>query len=114
MSPQVTMRDGYFWVGKEKIPPLSGEFEFWRNTKLYWPRILASIKDLGFRHIATYVHWCFHQLSPDTTPPGKIQYDFTGETDQQRNLAGYLDIVDKSDFWLNILSANVLPILLHS
>ncbi len=96
------MHDGYFWVGKEKVPPLSGEFEFWRNTKLYWPRILGSIKDLGFRHIATYVHWCFHQLSPDTTPPGKIQYDFTGETDQQRNLAGYLDIIDKSEFWLNI------------
>jgi len=40
MSPEVTMRDGFFWVGNEKIPPLSGEFEFWRNTKLYWyPRI---------------------------------------------------------------------------
>ncbi|HMF32483.1 MAG TPA: beta-galactosidase, partial [Candidatus Lokiarchaeia archaeon] len=102
MSPEVSMHDGYFWVGGEKIPPLSGEFHFWRNTRIYWPRILNSIQDLGFKHLATYVHWDFHQLSPGDTPLGQIEYDFTGATNPQRDLAGYLDLIDKSDLWLNI------------
>lgn len=98
----VELRDGYFWAGETKIPPLAGEFHFWRNDRLYWPRIMAAIRDLGFQHLATYIHWDYHRLSPPRTPLGAIEYDFTGETSPQRDLAGFLDRVDASDFWLNI------------
>lgn len=99
----VQIRDGYIWVNGNKIPLLSGEFHFWRNTKKFWPRILNSIKDLGFKHITTYVEWNFHRITPDGTPIGEIEYDFHGETDQQTDLAGYLDYLqNETDLWLTI------------
>nr|MDO8113199.1 beta-galactosidase [Candidatus Sigynarchaeota archaeon] len=99
----VTVKDGYIWVGNQKVPHLQGEFHAWRNVRAYWPRIIASIKDLGFKHIATYVEWDFHRITPNGTPLADIKYDFTGETDQQRDLAGYLDIIDKDDtLWMTI------------
>jgi beta-galactosidase GanA len=99
---QIKIHNGYVWAGNQKIPLLTGEFHFWRNTKCYWPRIINSIKDLGFKHITTYVEWDFHRITPDGTPLGQIKYDFTGSTDQQRDLAGYLDFVEKNDLWLSI------------
>jgi beta-galactosidase GanA len=73
MSLGVIIREGYFWVDDEKIPPLSGELHFWRNNRIYWPRILNAIQDLGFNHIATYVHWDFHQICLEGTSLGKIE-----------------------------------------
>ncbi|MBN2153168.1 MAG: beta-galactosidase [Candidatus Lokiarchaeota archaeon] len=103
IMPKVTVHDGYIWVGDQRIPHLQGEFHAWRNVRAYWPRIIRSIKDIGFKHIASYVEWDFHRITPNGTPLGEIKYDFTGETDQQRDLAGYLDIIDKDDtLWLTI------------
>ncbi|MBD3351411.1 MAG: hypothetical protein GF364_07985, partial [Candidatus Lokiarchaeota archaeon] len=101
-SEKIKIKDGYIWIDNNKIPLLSGEFHFWRNTKKFWPRILNSIKDLGFKHITTYVEWNFHRITPDGTPVGQIEYDFTGKTDQQTNLKGYLNLLDeRKDFWLS-------------
>lgn len=102
-SDIIQIKEGYLWVDGEKIPLLSGEFHFWRNNKKFWPRILDSIKDLGFKHITTYVEWAFHRITPDGTPVGQIKYDFRGVTDQQCDLEGYLSLLDKrKDFWLSI------------
>ncbi|MHA1714458.1 MAG: beta-galactosidase, partial [Promethearchaeota archaeon] len=61
------------------------------------------IKDLGFKHVATYIEWNFHRITPNGTPIDQIKYDFTGETDQQRDLAGYLDMIDDDDtLWLTV------------
>jgi hypothetical protein len=99
----VSVHDGYIWIDDLKIPHLQGEFHAWRNVRTYWPRILASIKDLGFKHIASYVEWDFHRITPNGTPLDDIRYDFTGESDQQRDLEGYLDIIDNDDtLWLTI------------
>jgi beta-galactosidase len=100
---RIQIKEGYLWADGQKIPLLSGEFHFWRNDKKYWSRILDSIKDLGFKHITTYVEWVFHRITPEGTPVGQINYDFTGSTDQQCDLEGYLSLLDKrKDFWLSI------------
>ena len=99
---RVKLKDGYFWVESMKIPPLCGEFHFWRNNVLHWNRILNSIKDLGFKHIACYVEWEFHRITPDGTPIEKIEYDFEGKTNPQRDLVGFLKIVKESGLWLNL------------
>ncbi|MHA1697300.1 MAG: beta-galactosidase, partial [Promethearchaeota archaeon] len=99
----IKVKDGYIFVDDLKIPFLQGEFHFWRNTKCFWPRIIGSIKDLGFKHVATYIEWNFHRITPNGTPINQIKYDFTGETDQQRDLAGYLDMIDDDDtIWLTV------------
>nr|MDO8118213.1 beta-galactosidase [Candidatus Sigynarchaeota archaeon] len=94
---RVDVEDGYINVGSERVPFLQGEFHFWRNTRCFWPRIIASIKDIGFKHVATYIEWDFHRITPNGTQMDDIKYDFTGDTDQQRDLAGYLDMIDNDD-----------------
>lgn len=89
------MDEGWFVVGEERVPPLCGEFHFWRNNVLYWPRIFAQLKALGLRHVASYVHWEFHELAP-----GK--FDFTGETNPQRDLEGFLNACAGQGVWLNL------------
>jgi beta-galactosidase GanA len=99
---RVELRDNYLWVGDQRVPLLTGEFHFWRNTRCHWPRILGAIDDLGFRHLTTYVQWNFHQVSPPGTPLAEVRYDFTGETDQQRDLVSYLDLLRDRGTWLSI------------
>ncbi len=100
---RVDVKDGYIHVGSERVPFLQGEFHFWRNTRCFWPRIISSIKDIGFKHVATYVEWDFHRITPNGTRLADIKYDFTGKTDQQRDLAGYLDMIDKDEtLWLTV------------
>jgi len=92
----IKIQNGYYYYGNIKIPLLSGEFHFWRNNKKYWPRILDAIKDLGFKHITTYVEWDFHKNGID-------MFDFCGKTNQQTDLEGYLNLLEKRrDFWLSI------------
>ncbi len=96
------LKEGYFWVKDTKIPPLCGEFHYWRNNVVFWDRIFGSIKELGFKHIASYIEWNFHEITPPNTPLEEIEYDFTGKTNPQRNLKGFLEKVEQEDLWLNL------------
>lgn len=100
---RVSIENGYIIAGDRRVPFLQGEFHFWRNTRCFWPRILGSLKDIGFTHLATYVEWAFHRVTPDGTPLDEVAFDFTGETDQQRDLEGYLATIDADDtLWLTV------------
>lgn len=79
--------------GRTRIPLISGEFHYWRNTAENWPAILAAIRGLGLKVVSTYVPWNFHELSPG-------RYDFTGRTSAQRDLAGFMDLTAKEGFHL--------------
>jgi len=69
-----------------KIPLLSGEFHYWRVLRENWPVIIDRIKEMGLETIATYVPWNYHETAPG-------QYDFSGATSPQRDLAGFLDLL---------------------
>ncbi|MHA1341285.1 MAG: beta-galactosidase [Promethearchaeota archaeon] len=100
----IRIEGGYYFFKNIKIPLLSGEFHFWRNNKRFWNRILDSLKDLGFKHLTTYVEWNFHRIkSASESSSGVEEFDFWGKTDQQTNLEGYLSLLEKrGDFWLSI------------
>ena len=81
------------WVDQEAIPLLSGEMHYWRLGPQQWRPALERVREMGIRTVATYVCWDFHQLAP-----GRI--DFTGATDERRNLLGFLDLLTEMGFWI--------------
>lgn len=84
---------GVIIIGKEKIPLISGEFHYWRNNKSHWKDILKSIQNMGLKIISSYVPWNYHQVTP-----GK--YDFKGETEKERDLEGFINLVEQEGFYL--------------
>lgn len=88
MSTGIKIENCLFQYKGQKIPLISGEFHYWRVLSENWPAIVAKIKEMGLKTVATYVPWNYHELAP-----GK--YDFTGKTSPQRDLAGFLDLLKK-------------------
>lgn len=81
--------------GDRRIPLISGEFHYWRNSVGNWRDILAAIRAMGLQTVSTYVPWNYHECTPGT-------YDFTGETSPQRDLAGFIDLCAAEGFTLII------------
>jgi hypothetical protein len=93
--PNVKVTDYKVWVGDDVIPLMGGEVHYWRLSPDNWRPILHRVKDLGLQVVSTYVCWDFHEYAPG-------QFDFTGETNPQRNLVGFLDLLTEMDFWIVI------------
>jgi len=93
--PDVKIKQKQIVVGNTKIPLLSGEVHYWRLNPNYWKNILKQVRDLGLKVVSTYVPWDYHEYK-------RGQFDFTGKTDQTRNLKAFLELTRKEKFWLII------------
>ncbi len=82
-------------VGSKRIPLISGEVHYWRLNPKYWGDILGQVKDLGLNVISTYVPWDYHE-------PKRGRFDFTGKTDETRNLKKFLELTRREGFWVVI------------
>ena len=83
------------WVGSKSIPLVAGEVHYWRLNPIAWKEILLRVKEMGVNVISTYVPWDYHE-------PKRGTFDFTGKTDQTRNLKAFLDLTRKMGFWVII------------
>ncbi|MEP0766969.1 MAG: beta-galactosidase [Fimbriimonadia bacterium] len=95
LVPTVRVRDRRIYVDDTPIPLISGEVHYWRLAPARWRAILERVREMGLDTIATYVCWEYHELEPG-------RYDFTGATEPQRDLVGFLDLVREMGFWLFI------------
>jgi len=89
--PKVTFKNAKVYVDKKKISLISGEVHYWRLNPLAWKDILKTVKDMGLDVIATYVPWHYHE-------PVRGQFDFTGKTDETRNLKAFLELTKSMGF----------------
>jgi len=92
---KVEVNEKGFFIGGTELPLLSGEFHYWRVNKSVWSKILDRFIEAGFRIVATYVPWNYHE-----TKPGK--YDFEGKTDPQRDLEGFLSLCEQKNLHIII------------
>jgi hypothetical protein len=92
---KVQIKNNEVLVGNKKISLLSGEVHYWRLNPNSWKDILLRVKEMGLNVVATYVAWDYHEYS-------RGKFDFTGETDQTRNLKGFLELTRKLGFWVII------------
>ena len=91
--PDVRIEGRRLWIGDQPHALLSGEIHFWRVSPARWRALLGRARELGLEMIATYVCWDYHALGED-------QFDFTGATDPQRNLTGFLELAAEMGLWL--------------
>lgn len=90
--PQVEIRKKRVWVGKKEIPLVTGEVHYWRLNPRCWREILDRIREAGIEVISTYIPWDYHEYK-------RGEFDFTGKTDETRNLKGFLELTRARDFW---------------
>ena len=93
--PKVEIRKNEVWVGKENISLVSGEVHYWRLNPNSWEAVLSRVSEMGLKVVATYIPWDYHEYK-------RGQFDFTGKTDQTRNLKAFLDLTRKMGFWVII------------
>ncbi len=93
--PSITIENQTIRVGSKSVPLLSGEVHYWRLNPNNWKKILDAVRKMGIEVISTYVPWDYHEYE-------KGKFDFTGRTDPQRNLLGFLELTRKEKFWLMI------------
>ena len=92
---EVKVKQNQIFVGKQEVPLLSGEVHYWRLNPGYWSTILQKVRDMGLNIISTYVPWDYHEYE-------RGKFDFTGKTDETRNLKGFLNLTKKLGFWVII------------
>lgn len=93
--PKVQIKNNQIYAGSKKIPLLSGEVHYWRLNPNYWKEVLARVREMGLKVVSTYIAWDYHEYS-------RGKFDFTGKTDQTRNLKAFLDLTRKEGFSLII------------
>ena len=93
--PKVEIRKNQIRVGKKSIPLLSGEVHYWRLNPHYWEEALNRIKEMGIEVVASYVPWDYHEYA-------RGKFDFTGKTDETRNLKRFLELTRRKGFWVII------------
>ena len=93
--PKVEIRKNEVRVGKKSVSLISGEVHYWRLNPRYWKDVLARVREMGLQVIATYVPWDYHEYK-------RGKFDFTGKTDQTRNLKAFLELARKEKFWVII------------
>ncbi len=92
---KVQIKQSQVFVGKESIPLISGEVHYWRLNPKYWKTILLKVKEMGIDVVSSYVPWDYHEYE-------RNHFDFTGKTDETRNLRGFLELTRKLGFWMII------------
>lgn len=93
--PKLQIKKNQIVFGAKKIPLVSGEVHYWRLNPSYWHEVLMRVKEMGLKVVATYIPWDYHEYQ-------RGHFDFTGKTDQTRNLKAFLDLTRKMGFWVII------------
>ncbi len=87
----VNIREGCLEINGRRTPICSGEVHYWRLNPARWPEVLDRVREIGLDMVATYVPWQYHETAPGC-------FDFTGQTEPQRNLVGFLGLLRERSF----------------
>ncbi|MGW7053213.1 beta-galactosidase [Streptomyces sp. NPDC054888] len=73
-------------------PVVVGEYPYYRADPANWASNLRELRRLGVDVVSCYLPWRFHE----TGEGAERSFDFTGETDPQRNVVGLLDLAARA------------------
>jgi len=82
-----------FIVNGRRLDFIAGEFHYWRVLRENWERILNRYLEIGIPIVSTYVPWNYHEV-------GEGVFDFSGETSPQRDLNGFIELVESKGLFL--------------
>ncbi len=92
-SGEVELNRNGFVIDGKPLHIYSAEFLYYRLNSSEWADRLDKLKAAGFNAISCYVPWNWHE-------PTKDVYDFTGATDDKRNLTGLVNLVKERGFYM--------------
>ena len=92
---KVQIKKNEIHINKQKVSLVSGEVHYWRLNPSYWKKVLDSVREMGLKVVSTYVAWDYHEYQ-------RGKFDFTGRTDQTRNLKAFLELTRREGFWVII------------
>lgn len=91
----VELAEHYVMVGRQRIPLICGQIDYWLHPAMHWKRILLALRNCSLPMVACYVPWNFHELEDGS-------FDFVGTTDPQRNLTAFLDLASELGLYVFI------------
>lgn len=89
----ITIRNCVYSWGGKRIPLLAGEFSYWAVIRDNWRAVARSVKAMGIDIVGSYIPWSYHEIAPG-------EYDWTGKTASQRDLAGFIDTMKEEGLHL--------------
>ena len=90
---KIEIKSGVYRYGELEMPLYSGEWSYWAVIRDNWKAVAGSVKKMGIRIVSSYVPWSHHELSPN-------EYDWTGKTGSQRDLVGFIDLLEREKLYL--------------
>lgn len=87
---QVSLGATGFEIDGRSEPLVAAQFEYFRHNSIWWPRCLDAIKQAGIDLVSIFICWDFHE-------PEQGHFDFTGQTNASRDLAGFLGLCAEKD-----------------
>lgn len=79
-----TIKEDSFYLNDKKVFLNSGEIHYFRIKRELWDKHLDAAKEAGLTTVSTYIPWAWHEAEESV-------FDFTGATDPQRDLDGWLE-----------------------
>lgn len=95
LHSEIKIINAVYCYNGDEIPLLSGEFHYWRVPAENWETAGRRILELGLSVVATYIPWNYHETSEGI-------YDFTGKTSLQRDLDGFLRLMNRLGLYVII------------
>lgn len=89
----VTLSNQQLIIDHQPTIIIAAEFHYFRTPKSAWKERLLLLKENGFNTIATYIPWLWHESVQG-------QFDLTGITHPEKDLAGFLDLVSELGFMI--------------
>jgi beta-galactosidase len=91
--PSLRFDRGCFVLGEKPAFLFGGEIHYFRLPRETWEARVAAAKQLGMNTIASYIPWIWHE-------PDEGRFDLCGETHPQRDLRGFIDVVEAAGLFL--------------
>jgi beta-galactosidase len=79
-----SIKEDNFYLDGKKVFLNSGEIHYFRIKRELWDLHLEAAKEAGLTTVSTYIPWAWHESEESV-------FDFTGASDPQRDLAGWID-----------------------
>ena len=90
---KIELKDGKFLLNGKPFFIYSGEIHYFRIPRDKWADRLRKAKETGLNTISTYIPWNWHEIQEG-------EFDFTGKTSPQRDLAYFIKLVKNTGFFL--------------
>jgi len=85
---KIRLENGTFFLEDKPFFLYSGEIHYFRIFRREWKDRLRKAKATGLNTVSSYIPWCWHEYEEGS-------FDFNGKTDPQRDLIGFIELLEE-------------------